>query len=247
MAELRREKAIREEGERRGEAARDAAKEGGAWDDSTASAAADPTLTRVLAALEEILTKEVFDPRADDDDLDEAYDGEDELDLGAPCGDDDARGIDTTPCARCCRRDPAEPWGCLAPACAGRRHYDGVCRCEGCAGNGRCFGHGGAVWRYAAQHARSRGPPGDSHARLGIAFNANVALVRTMLRHHHAGERDPPLASGARGGKRQASDASGARALGPSSRARGLNAPHASVDATSHFVREGLEWVRGAG
>ena len=96
VAELRREKAIREEGERRGEKlARDAAKEGGAWDDPTASAAADPTLTRVLAALEEILAKEVFDPRVDDDDLDEAYDGEDELDLGAPCGDDDARGIDT--------------------------------------------------------------------------------------------------------------------------------------------------------
>ena len=97
VAELRREKAIREEGERRGEKlARDAAKEGGAWDDPIASAAADPTLTRVLAALEEILAKEVFDPSGwgDSDDDDDAYDGEDELDLGLPCADDDARGID---------------------------------------------------------------------------------------------------------------------------------------------------------
>ena len=89
------EKGNREEGARRGaRLARDAAKEGGAWDDPIASAAADPTLTRVLAALEEILAKEVFDPSGWGDSDDDAYDGEDELDLGLPCADDDARGID---------------------------------------------------------------------------------------------------------------------------------------------------------
>lgn len=53
-----------------------AAKEGGAWTDPLASAAAHPALAHVLRTLEEILAKEVFDPDLFDDD--EVSDEEDE-------------------------------------------------------------------------------------------------------------------------------------------------------------------------
>ena len=96
LDELKREKAIREEGERRGEKLRrDAAVEGGAWDDPIDSASTDPALTRVLAALEDVLAKEVFDPNLGADETDDdVYDGEDTLDL-VQCDPAAAAGIDT--------------------------------------------------------------------------------------------------------------------------------------------------------
>ena len=96
LDELKREKAIREEGERRGEKLRrDAAVEGGAWDDPIDSASTDPVLTRVLAALEDVLAKEVFDPNLGVDETDDdVYDGEDTLDL-VQCDPAAAAGIDT--------------------------------------------------------------------------------------------------------------------------------------------------------
>ena len=69
--------------------------EGGAWDDPIDSASTDPALTRVLAALEDVLAKEVFDPNLGVDETDDdVYDGEDTLDL-VQCDPAAAAGIDT--------------------------------------------------------------------------------------------------------------------------------------------------------
>ena len=47
--------------------------------------------------------------------------------------------------------------------------------------------------RYAAQHARSSA--NLAHQRLGVAFNANLALVRVAKHHHHVKKNFAPDAS----------------------------------------------------
>ena len=88
------------------------------------------------------------------------------------------------------KNQPIESWSCRDSNCKKNMNTSSYCLSEGChVDKTRCFGHGGATWRYFAQHSRL--PNNLVQQRLGVAFNANIALVRIMVRHHHIAGNDP--------------------------------------------------------